>query len=113
VPPVGVSRNRSITVSTVGSDVDAENAVNPVVMLRPYSCWMFADSDVFAVPGVEFVAFVDVTSSISTGTADEVTPSKLTRNFFRSIPNCAGVITISVVFAVAADSATAADVVTA
>mgnify|MGYP001145359944 CR=1 FL=1 len=85
-----MSRNRSTTVNTVGSDVLAENAVIPVVIDRPYFCTMLLDSDVFAVPGVEFVAFVDVTSSTSTGTADAVTPSKDTRNFFRSIPNCAG-----------------------
>ena len=47
-----MSRNRSTTVSTVGSDVLAENAVNPVVIDRPYFCTMLLDSDVFAVPGV-------------------------------------------------------------
>ena len=34
-PPFGDRKNGSCTVSTVGSVVDAENAVNPVVMERP------------------------------------------------------------------------------
>jgi hypothetical protein len=103
-----VSQFDSSTVSTVGSDVDAEKAVKPVVMLRPYTCWMAEVSVVLAVPGVELVAFVDRTTSQNTGTAVAVTPSKPIRNFFRSPPNDDGVITISAVFAVAADRATAA-----
>jgi hypothetical protein len=35
VPPFGVSRRIFTGTSTVGSDVDAENAVNPVVTARP------------------------------------------------------------------------------
>jgi hypothetical protein len=77
-------------------------------MVRPYACVMFADSDVFAVPGVEFVAFVDRTTSQNTGTAVAVTPSNPIRNFLISPPNVDGVITIRAVFAVAAASATAA-----
>ncbi|MGH9249159.1 MAG: hypothetical protein ACRD0W_06550 [Acidimicrobiales bacterium] len=107
-----MSRSPSNRVNTVGSDVDAENAVKPVVIDLPLYCTMFADSVVFPVPGVEFVAFVERTTSQNTGTADAVTPSNPIRNFRRHAPNWAGVITIRAVFAVAATRATAADVST-
>jgi hypothetical protein len=98
----------SSTVSAVGSEVDAEKAVNPAVTARPYTCGMLAVSDVFAVPGVELVALVDRTISQSTGTAVDVVPSNPIRSFLRSPPNCAGVMTMRPVFAVAAVKATAA-----
>src|SRR5215475_5416010 len=73
---------------------------------------MFDVSVVLLVPGVEFVAFVERTISHSTGTADAVTPSNEIVNPIRSTPNCAGVMTMRVVLAVAADKETAAEVLT-
>src|SRR5262245_8750455 len=68
---------------------------------------MFDESYVLPVPGVELVALVDRTISQSTGTAEAVTPSKLIVIQVSTPPNCAGVITIRQVLAVAATNATA------
>src|SRR6187549_4108587 len=104
-PAFGVMRKLSSTVSTVGSVVHEYAAVKPAVIARPRSCWTVADVEF--VPG-PLVANVARQTSISTGTADAVTPLNATCQPWSDTPNCAGATTPSTLFAVAAESAESA-----
>src|SRR4029079_4505382 len=97
--------NFSITVRTVGSVVHEYAAVKPAVTARPRSCCTVADVEF--VPG-PFVANAPRQTSISTGPADAVTPSKATCQPCSDTPNCAGPLTPITLLAVAADRALAA-----
>src|SRR5882724_9790131 len=108
VLPTGVSLSRRTTVNTVGSLVDAENAVNPAVVMGPLICWIFADSDVFAVPGVLLLALVLRTNSTRIDGLVAVTPSIDSVKPTRSPGKVDGVMIISTVLAVLAVSAKSA-----
>src|SRR4029078_2076978 len=98
-------RNCSITVRTVGSVVHEYAAVKPAGTARPRSCCTGADVEF--VPG-PFVANVARQTSISTGTADAVTPSKASCQPCSDTANRAGPPTTTTLLAVAADRALAA-----
>ena len=78
-PPFGVNSHCFTAVNTVGSELQLFAAVCADVCAgQPRTCRGVNDVD--PVPGVELLAFVPYTISINAGTADAVTPSKLTEN---------------------------------